>query len=47
MQRLFFFCKGWWEKITLIIIIIIILQNSRLCYPGWLENKTERMWKEG
>ena len=22
------------------------LQNSRLCYPGWPQNKTERMWKE-
>ena len=23
------------------------LQNSRLCCPGWPQNKTERMWKEG
>ena len=23
------------------------LQNCRLCYPGWPQNKTERMWKEG
>ena len=23
------------------------LQNCRLCCPGWPENKTERMWKEG
>ena len=22
------------------------LQNCRLCRPGWLQNKTERMWKE-
>ena len=22
------------------------LQNCRLCCPGWLPNKTERMWKE-
>ena len=22
------------------------LQNRRLCYPGWPQNKTERMWKE-
>ena len=22
------------------------LQNCRLCCPGWLQNKTERMWKE-
>ena len=22
------------------------LQNFRLCCPGWLQNKTERMWKE-
>ena len=22
------------------------LQNFRLCYPGWPQNKTERMWKE-
>ena len=22
-------------------------QNSRLCCPGWPQNKTERMWKEG
>ena len=23
------------------------LQNSRFCCPGWPQNKTERMWKEG
>ena len=23
------------------------LQNCRLCCPGWPQNKTERMWKEG
>ena len=23
------------------------LQNSRLCCPGWPQNKTERIWKEG
>ena len=23
------------------------LQNFRLCCPGWPQNKTERMWKEG
>ena len=23
------------------------LQNSRFCSPGWPQNKTERMWKEG
>ena len=23
------------------------LQNCRLCSPGWQQNKTERMWKEG
>ena len=23
------------------------LQNCRLYYPGWPQNKTERMWKEG
>ena len=23
------------------------LQYSRLCCPGWPQNKTERMWKEG
>ena len=23
------------------------LQNYRLCCPGWPQNKTERMWKEG
>ena len=23
------------------------LQNSRLCCPGWPQNKTEKMWKEG
>ena len=23
------------------------LQNSRLCCPGWPQNKTERVWKEG
>ena len=23
------------------------LQNCRLCCPGWLQNKTERIWKEG
>ena len=23
------------------------LQNCGLCCPGWLRNKTERMWKEG
>ena len=23
------------------------LQNSRLCCPGWPQNKTERMWKQG
>ena len=23
------------------------LQNCRLCCPGWSQNKTERMWKEG
>ena len=23
------------------------LRNSRLCCPGWPQNKTERMWKEG
>ena len=23
------------------------LQNCRLCSPGWPQNKTERMWKEG
>ena len=23
------------------------LQSSRLCCPGWPQNKTERMWKEG
>ena len=23
------------------------LQNSRLCCPGWPQNKTERMWKKG
>ena len=34
-------------------LIIIIkkkkenLQNSRLCCPGWPQNKTERVWKEG
>ena len=22
------------------------LQNCRLCFPGWPQNKTERMWKE-
>ena len=22
-------------------------QNCQLCYPGWPQNKTERMWKEG
>ena len=31
----------------IIIIIIENLQNSRLCCPGWPQNKTERMWKEG
>ena len=23
------------------------LQNCELCCPGWPQNKTERMWKEG
>ena len=23
------------------------LQNCGLCCPGWPQNKTERMWKEG
>ena len=23
------------------------LQNCRLCFSGWPQNKTERMWKEG
>ena len=23
------------------------LENCRLCYPDWPQNKTERMWKEG
>ena len=23
------------------------LQNCWLCCPGWPQNKTERMWKEG
>ena len=23
------------------------LQNCRFCCPGWQQNKTERMWKEG
>ena len=23
------------------------LQNRRFCCPGWTQNKTERMWKEG
>ena len=23
------------------------MQNCRLCCPGWPQNKTERMWKEG
>ena len=23
------------------------LQNCRLCCPGWPQNKTEKMWKEG
>ena len=23
------------------------LQNCRLCCPGWPQNKTERIWKEG
>ena len=23
------------------------LQNCRLCCPGWLQNKTEKMWKDG
>ena len=23
------------------------LQNYRLCCPGWRQNKTERIWKEG
>ena len=23
------------------------LQNCRVCYPIWPQNKTERMWKEG
>ena len=22
-------------------------QNCRLCCPGWLQNKSEEMWKEG
>ena len=24
-----------------------LLQNCNLCCPGWPQNKTERMWKEG
>ena len=23
------------------------LRNCRLCFPGWPQNKTESMWKEG
>ena len=23
------------------------LQNCRLCCPGWPQNKTEKIWKEG
>ena len=35
-------------KFIIIIIITITItnfQNCRLCYPGWPQNKTERMWK--
>ena len=23
------------------------MQNCRLCCPGWPQNKTDRIWKEG
>ena len=36
----------WREKLA-INEIKENLQNCRLCYPGWPQNKAERTWKEG